>query len=702
MKINKFGRIFLITLTTMILVVGSMTLLVYIRNSTEQKRKIEQTKTLEKVERSIKEKINEGLDLLYDLRGLADLSEERPGDWDIHFKALLNNERHREYSAAYVQKIEKKDLAKFELEMRKSGIAGYKNYVVFPKLENQVVYPIKYLYTTDPEVKAFLGFDFQYSEKTLMAFKMAVRNNEPTMSELTRLNLILPQSKKTGYELIVPVYKVENIEELPPEKREEQLTGFIGVWLNSNYLKDDSVEVPGLRYSLFDGDQEVFGTGGLQTEKPVYTTAKEFDLLNRKMKIILDSDILFRLSDYEESLPNITLMMIISINLLWILSVYSFLLAEKRTVSLVELATRDLKKFKLAVDGVSEHVIMTDPEGVVIYANKAASNITGYSIEEMIGKKPSLWGGQMPKEYYQEFWKTIKEEKMPFEGEISNRRKKGELYEAEIRVSPIMNETGEIVFFVGIEKDLSKERAVDKIKTEFISLASHQLRTPLSAVKWFTEMLNNGDGGPLTLKQKDFVEKIEESNQREITLVNSLLSLSRIESGKIVVMPKPTDLGTLVKSIIGDFEVNPEGQGKVFIDRVSEDLPEIYIDPDLIRHVYSNLISNAIRYTGQRGEITVKVYVQDGEIVSEVSDNGIGIPMEEQERMFEKFFRASNALKKFTEGSGLGLYLTKTIIESSRGKISFNSVEGKGTTFVFTLPIKSQKNPPMKAGLKLN
>lgn len=381
----------------------------------------------------------------------------------------------------------------------------------------------------------------------------------------------------------------------------------------------------------------------------------------------------------------------ILINVFWILSVLTLLFARKRSAERAELATRDLMKFKQAVDGVSDQVIIADKEGVITYANKAATTITGFTVAEMIGNRPVLWGGQMSKEYYQTFWKTIKEDKKPFWGEISNKRKGGEIYEAEIRVTPILDELGELIFYVGIERDLSRFRAIEKMKTEFIALASHQLRTPLSAIKWFSEMLMDGDAGKLTKMQEKYVSKVVMSNEREIQIVNALLNVSKIDSGKIIVVEKPTNLKKLVENLLSDHKVNMVGDNKNFTYTIDKGVPSINIDPDLIKHVYNNLLSNADNYTSEGGSISVRVYVKGRKVISEITDNGIGIPKTEQYRLFEKFFRASNGLKKNTEGTGLGLFLTKTIVESSGGSIWFTSTEGKGSTFTFTLPIKALK-----------
>lgn len=390
-------------------------------------------------------------------------------------------------------------------------------------------------------------------------------------------------------------------------------------------------------------------------------------------------------------IPVYSLVGLTLINVFWILSVLTLLFARKRSAERAELATRDLMKFKQAVDGVSDQVIIADKEGVITYANRAATTITGFTVAEMIGNRPALWGGQMSKEYYQTFWKTIKEDKKPFWGEISNKRKSGEIYEAEIRVTPILDELEELIFYVGIERDLSRFRAIEKMKTEFIALASHQLRTPLSAIKWFSEMLMDGDAGKLTKMQEKYVSKVVMSNEREIQIVNALLNVSKIDSGKIIVVAKPTNLKKLVENLLSDHKVNMVGDNKNFTYTIDKGVPSINIDPDLIKHVYNNLLSNADNYTSEGGSISVRVYVKGRKVISEITDNGIGIPKNEQYRLFEKFFRASNGLKKNTEGTGLGLFLTKTIVESSGGSIWFTSTEGKGSTFTFTLPIKVLK-----------
>jgi PAS domain S-box-containing protein len=365
---------------------------------------------------------------------------------------------------------------------------------------------------------------------------------------------------------------------------------------------------------------------------------------------------------------------------------------EERSISVK--TAQDLEKFQLAVANVSDHIVITDVEGVVLYANKAVENITGFKIKDILGKKVGSkenWGGLMENKVYKKFWQTIKKDKKTFIGELNNQRQNGEKYVALAQVSPILDKNNKVQFFVGIERDITKAKEVDRMKTEFISLASHQLRTPLSAMKWFLEMLLGGDMGKLSKDQIEAIENVNDSNERMIALVNALLNISRIESGRIIIEPTLTDLNKLINQVVVELKPKIEEKKIELVISVHKDLPKIKIDPKLIGEVYKNILTNAIKYTPQKGEITIFVSKKGKEIISQISDTGMGIPKKEQAKVFERFFRAENVVKLETDGTGLGLYLTQKIVSASGGKIWFKSQEGKGTSFWFSLAISGMK-----------
>jgi PAS domain S-box-containing protein len=364
---------------------------------------------------------------------------------------------------------------------------------------------------------------------------------------------------------------------------------------------------------------------------------------------------------------------------------------ENERSKTAELA-KNLEKFKLALDNASDHIVITDIDGRVLYGNSGVEKITGYSLKEAIGKKAGeLWRQPMEQEYYEKLWKTIKEDKKTFDGEIKNKRKNGELYDAKITISPVLNNKKEIEFFIGIERDITHEKMVDQTKTEFVSLASHQLRTPLSSINWYSEMLLDGDAGKLTEKQKTFIKEIYDGNHRMVDLVNSLLNVSRLELGTFAVDPEPTDVIKTAQSVL--LELQPGIiKNKIKINfKYDKKIPIIQADPKLVRIIFQNLLSNSIKYTPEKGTVSLSIERDEKNLLVEVADTGYGIPKNEQPRIFEKLFRAENIREKDTEGTGLGLYIVKSIITHSGGHISFKSEENKGTTFYLEIPLTGMK-----------
>lgn len=359
----------------------------------------------------------------------------------------------------------------------------------------------------------------------------------------------------------------------------------------------------------------------------------------------------------------------------------------KKEKNLSQILAKDLEKFKMAVEGASDHIVITDTDAKIVFANHAAERITGFSISEMIGKDPSeLWGGQMNKDFFKKMWQVIKSEKKAYYGELKNKRKSGEVYDAEIHISPILNNAGEVLFFVGLEKDITKAKEIDRMKSEFVTIASHQLRTPLTTIKWYAELLMAAQND-LNKKSSDYVHKIYDSNQKMIRLVNDLLNVSRIESGKKFLTEKtPVDIVPLIRRAVTDQSVIAvENNVRIKIVNLPKKLV-LNIDDEKIYQVFQNLINNAVKYSRPGDRVEVNCEKNSEGMLATIRDRGLGIPSSQQDRIFEKFFRADNVVESGKGGTGLGLYIAQAIIEGHDGRLWFDSAEKQGTTFYIQLP----------------
>lgn len=248
-----------------------------------------------------------------------------------------------------------------------------------------------------------------------------------------------------------------------------------------------------------------------------------------------------------------------------------------------------------------------------------------------------------------------------------------------------------LIFSVGVSviKTVEQIANLNRIKSEFISIASHQLKAPLSGMRWSLDLLLGNRCGSLNGKQEEYLKDIQENISRLARLINDLLDVSKIESGKMNMNMQEVDLKEVINSVAKEFDFFAKANNSEIILKINKEDGKVKTDSVRIRMVVENFVDNAIKYIGGKHgkiEIGLKNY---GEFVQcSVKDNGIGISKEDQKKIFEKFFRGSAVVKKQTIGTGLGLYIAKAAIESSGGKIGFISEEGKGSTFWFALPKK--------------
>lgn len=247
--------------------------------------------------------------------------------------------------------------------------------------------------------------------------------------------------------------------------------------------------------------------------------------------------------------------------------------------------------------------------------------------------------------------------------------------------------TGHPIRIIGSLLDVTAQKQLDIAKDEFVALVSHQLRTPLTVIRVYGEMLTSGMFGDLTDEQAKWVRNMTSSSTHLIDVVGAILNVSRIDLGRIKIHAKPHDMIELVEECIKEVEpLAEERKVQISFDSPAA-MPLVDIDANVWAQITHNLLTNAIRYTKPgEGHVTVKLSAEDGDFVLSVQDNGIGIPEEEQEHVFERFYRAKNAQVVEVQGSGLGLYLIKVMTDAFGGKIRFETAEGAGTTFYVHVP----------------
>lgn len=247
-----------------------------------------------------------------------------------------------------------------------------------------------------------------------------------------------------------------------------------------------------------------------------------------------------------------------------------------------------------------------------------------------------------------------------------------------------------IIDFI-ITKSFEKMAEASRMKTEFISIISHQLRAPLTNLRFSLDFLMSGKLDGMTSESKEYLSIVKENTKRMGDLIDNLLTVSKIESGRVPLKKQGISLEKITRDLIAKFRPFAQASNVKISLSVSKNLPDVLADPLWLEQVVENLLDNAIRYTKQSGEIKIDIHHRGEKINFKIQDQGVGIPKADQKFIFEKFFRSENVVRHQTSGSGLGLHITKRFVELSGGKIWFESEEGRGTTFYFSLPaLKSE------------
>ena len=370
--------------------------------------------------------------------------------------------------------------------------------------------------------------------------------------------------------------------------------------------------------------------------------------------------------------------------------------AERRKIEqLADELSRRKKRDEAILRSIGDGVFAVDKNLKIVLFNRAAEKLTGWKAQEVLGhtcreifqfrdQKDSVICNKTATCLAQKCFRT---ERVFDQGPLKTRRKDGGEAILSETTSPIKNQQGVVTGAVSVLKDVSERSKLEQMKVDFVSLVSHELRTPISAVKGYLAPILEGKLGPLDGEQKLYLERAYTSNERQLEIIESLLDISRIEKGKIELNPVEFSLVELAKETTATFSKKALEKGlRLKVLDPGMEIPKILADRERIREVLDNLLSNAIKFTRQ-GEVRVSFDKTPTEVIVAVADTGVGIPTEAIDKLFTKFYRVGQAPTEESEGTGLGLYIAKSLVELHGGKIWVESEVGKGSTFYFSLPL---------------
>ena len=337
------------------------------------------------------------------------------------------------------------------------------------------------------------------------------------------------------------------------------------------------------------------------------------------------------------------------------------------------------------VESSGDAIAGTSLAGDVHSWNRGAEAMFGRTAADMIGKNISTIIRPQSADAVQESLARVAtgDAVTPFDAVAAGANDRR--IDISLMMSPISSTSGAVASLAIIGRDITDRVQAQKMKSDFVSFVSHQLRTPLAGIKWMLEL--TAESPDLSTAAGEYVADARASADRLIHLVNDLLDVSRLEEGRLTVALQTVQLDEVTRSLIAELDGLVQQKSIAFAYRTQSDVPPVVVDPQLMRQALGNLISNAIKYTPAGGHITLVLERDNGSVRWGIQDSGIGIPAASQARLFEKFFRADNALVIETEGTGLGLYLVRLIVTQFGGRISCESEEGHGATFVVTLPV---------------
>jgi PAS domain S-box-containing protein len=351
---------------------------------------------------------------------------------------------------------------------------------------------------------------------------------------------------------------------------------------------------------------------------------------------------------------------------------------------------QDSARLEALFASIGEGIIATDEMGKITRINQTALDLLGMHRSAAMHKHflsviISVHDNGVPVDVFDRSIVKAYQTGTTISERTLYQRKDGALLPVQVNVSPIIFQ-GRPIGAIEVFRDLTTEIESDKLKSDFISIASHQLRTPLSAINMYARMLSDGLAGDLTPEQLPYLQTVLTSVERMNGLIDTLLNITRIEAGGITVHPANVQPDELAQEMLTEFRPAAEAKSISLSAELPTSISPVMTDNLLVKEVFANLLSNAIKYTPNGGSVQFRLLDTPKEVRWEITDTGYGIPESDQKNIFLKFFRATNITNKDVSGTGLGLYLIKNVVNSLGGELWFESTVNVGSTFTFTLP----------------
>lgn len=382
---------------------------------------------------------------------------------------------------------------------------------------------------------------------------------------------------------------------------------------------------------------------------------------------------------------------------------------RRRTEEQLQMTVREIEraqtKARAVLDATTDSMALITPQETIIAVNWSfCRNFFGMHPREVVGHTL---------QNYQKEFEQVFEDPAEFHKLIRNTIQDAEQYSTNIIVqnfprrrelqlvsTPVRTSTNEFIGRLFVFHDVTKEREVDRLRTEFLSMVSHEMRTPLTSIKGYVDLLQTGAVGPVNAEQREFLDIIKTNTDRLVKLINDLLDLSRIEAGRLELKQELVDIGLLTRQVVNTLRPIIDAKQQQVAFDVASNVPLAYVDKDRVTQILTNLISNASKYTPPNGHLGIAAHPENAQQIRvDVKDDGIGIAEKDQAQLFSRFYRTSNPATQDIDGTGLGLVITRSLVELHGGRIFVNSAPGQGATFSFTLPTQKARRRQQPAGL---